>query len=172
MCSAARRFLDERKRVWCAHLPLVKDNPMSLHGEYDPQNIFAQIIRGEAPCYKLYEDDDVLAFLDLFPQAFGHTLVIPKRAAARNLLEIDPDALGKLMRVTQRLTQVLVDELQPDGVQVAQFNGAPAGQTVFHLHMHIIPRLAGQGLGIHAANQAEPAELEELQARLVKRISG
>jgi len=84
---------------------------MSLYGDYDAQNVFAQIIRGEAPCFKLYEDDDVLAFLDLFPQSYGHTLVIPKRAAARNLLEIDADNLGRLMRVVQRLTQVLVDEL-------------------------------------------------------------
>lgn len=145
---------------------------MSLHGDYDPQNIFAQIIRGEAPCYKLYEDDDVLAFLDLFPQAHGHTLVIPKRVAARNILEIDTQSLAKLMAVTQQLTRVLVAELQPDGVQVAQFNGAPAGQTVFHLHLHIIPRVAGQGLGIHAANRADPAELEQLQARLVKRLAG
>ena len=144
---------------------------MSLHGTYDPQNIFAQIIRGEAPCYKLYEDDEVLAFLDLFPQAFGHTLVIPKRAAARNLLDVDADSLAKLMGVTQRLARALVEELQPDGVQVAQFNGAPAGQTVFHLHMHIIPRFAGEGLGIHAANRADPAELTQLQARLVKRIA-
>lgn len=145
---------------------------MSLHGDYDPQNIFAQIIRGEAPCYKLYEDDEVLAFLDLFPQAHGHTLVIPKRVAARNILEIDAQSLAKLMAVTQQLTRVLVAELQPDGVQVAQFNGAPAGQTVFHLHMHIIPRVAGQDLGIHAANRADPAELEQLQARLVKRLAG
>lgn len=145
---------------------------MSLYGDYDPQNIFAQIIRGEAPCYKLYEDDDVLAFLDLFPQSHGHTLVIPKRAAARNILDIDADSLCKLMRVTQRLTQVLVDELQPEGVQVAQFNGAPAGQTVFHIHMHIIPRFAGQGLGIHASGKADPLELETLQARLLQRLRG
>ena len=145
---------------------------MSLHGEYDPQNIFAQIIRGEAPCYKLYEDDDVLAFLDLFPQSYGHTLVIPKRAAARNILDIDADSLCKLMRVTQQLTRVLVDELQPEGVQVAQFNGAPAGQTVFHIHLHIVPRFAGQGLGVHASSKADPSELEQLQARLVKRLRG
>lgn len=145
---------------------------MSLYGDYDPQNIFAQIIRGEAPCYKLYEDDDVLAFLDLFPQSHGHTLVIPKRVAARNILDIDADSLCKLMRVTQRLTQVLVDELQPEGVQVAQFNGAPAGQTVFHIHMHIIPRFAGQGLGIHASSKADPLELEQLQARLLQRLRG
>lgn len=145
---------------------------MSLHGDYDPQNIFAQIIRGEAPCYKLYEDDDVLAFLDLFPQSYGHTLVIPKRAAARNILDIDADELCKLMRVTQRLTRVLVDELQPEGVQVAQFNGSPAGQTVFHIHMHIVPRFAGQGLGVHASSKADPGELEQLQARLVQRLRG
>ncbi|MBF7729085.1 HIT family protein [Pseudomonas sp. N040] len=145
---------------------------MSLHGTYDPQNIFALIIRGEAPCYKLYEDDEVLAFLDLFPQAPGHTLVIPKRVQARNILDVDAESLGKLMAVVQRLTRVLVDELQPDGVQVAQFNGAPAGQTVFHLHMHIVPRYAGQGLGIHAAHKADPAELAQLQARLIQRLQG
>ncbi|QIE89333.1 MULTISPECIES: HIT family protein [Pseudomonas] len=145
---------------------------MSLHGTYDPQNIFAQIIRGEAPCYKLYEDDDVLAFLDLFPQSCGHALVIPKNSPARNILEVDPDALAKVMRVVQRLTGVIVEELNPDGVQVAQFNGAPAGQTVFHIHVHIVPRYAGESLGIHAANKAEAAELEKLQARLVARLNG
>ena len=145
---------------------------MSLHGDYDAQNIFALIIRGEAPCYKLYEDDDVLAFLDVFPQAYGHTLVIPMRVAARNILEVDSESLGKLMAVVQRLTRVLVDELAPDGVQVAQFNGAPAGQTVFHLHMHIVPRFSGEQLGVHAAGKAEPAELEQLQARLLRRMAG
>lgn len=145
---------------------------MSLHGTYDPQNIFAQIIRGDAPCYKLYEDDDVLAFLDLFPQSYGHTLVIPKRSPARNILEVDPDALCKVMRVVQRLTGVLVEELEPAGVQVAQFNGAPAGQTVFHIHMHIVPRYTGESLGIHAARQGDAQELEKLQARLLARLNG
>jgi histidine triad (HIT) family protein len=144
---------------------------MSLHGDYDAQNIFAQIIRGEAPCYKLYEDEEVLAFLDVFPQSYGHTLVIPKRVAARTILDIDADSLAKVMAVVQRLTRVLIDELEPDGVQVAQFNGAPAGQTVFHLHMHIVPRYAGEKLGVHAAGKAEPAELEQLQARLLRRLA-
>lgn len=144
---------------------------MSLTTAYDPQNIFATIIRGDAPCYRLYEDDDVLAFLDLFPQSAGHTLVIPKRSAACNLLDVDTDALCKVMKVVQRLTRVIVDELQPDGVQVAQFNGAPAGQTVFHIHVHIVPRYAGQGLGVHAAKEADHAELEKLQQRLVQRIA-
>lgn len=145
---------------------------MSLHGAYDSQNIFAQIIRGEAPCYKLYEDDDVLAFLDVFPQSYGHTLVIPKRSAARNILDVDPDALGKMALVVQKLTRVLVEELQPAGVQVAQFNGNPAGQTVFHIHMHIVPRYAGEELGIHASQKADAAELEKLRARLVQRLNG
>jgi histidine triad (HIT) family protein len=145
---------------------------MSLIGQYDSDNIFAKIIRGELPCFKIYEDEDVLAFLDLFPQSYGHSLVIPKRAAARNILEIDTDNLAKVMTTVQKVAQALVDELQPAGVQVAQFNGAPAGQTVFHIHMHVIPRFEGEGLGIHAANKADPVELEKLQARLSKRLQG
>ncbi|TLX55394.1 HIT family protein [Stutzerimonas nosocomialis] len=144
---------------------------MSLTATYDSQNIFAQIIRGDAPCYKLYEDDDVLAFLDVFPQSYGHTLVIPKRSAACNILDVDTEALCKMAAAVQKLTRVIVAELQPDGVQVAQFNGAPAGQTVFHIHMHIVPRYAGEGLGVHAAGKADPAELERLQARLLKRLA-
>lgn len=145
---------------------------MSLHGQYDADNIFAKIIRGEAPCYRIYEDEDVLAFLDLFPQSHGHALVIPKRSAARNILEIDGEALAKVMTVVQKVTAALVEELQPDGVQVAQFNGAPAGQTVFHIHFHVIPRFSGESLGIHAAGKADPAELEKLQARLASRLQG
>jgi len=145
---------------------------MSLYGDYDPQNIFARIIRGEAPCHKVYEDEDVLAFLDAFPQSRGHTLVIPRRATARNLLEVDADTLSKLIVVAQRLTGVLIDELQAEGVQVAQFNGAPAGQTVYHLHFHLIPRWSDSRLGAHAQNKAEPAELAALTARLVERLQG
>lgn len=145
---------------------------MSLHGDYDAQNIFAQIIRGEAPCYTLYEDEDVLAFLDVFPQSYGHTLVIPKRAAARNILDIDTASLAKVMAVVQQLTRVLIDELEPAGVQVAQFNGAAAGQTVFHIHMHIVPRFEGETLSVHAGGKASAEELAALQARLLQRIAG
>lgn len=144
---------------------------MSLHGDYDSQNIFAKIIRGEVPCYTLYEDDDVLAFLDVFPQSYGHTLVIPKQAAARTILDIDAASLSKVMAVVQKLAGVLVAELAPAGVQVAQFNGAPAGQTVFHIHVHSVPRYEGEALDIHGAGQAEPQQLEALQARLLKRIA-
>ncbi|WXL24742.1 HIT family protein [Ectopseudomonas mendocina] len=143
---------------------------MSLYGEYDNQNIFAKIIRGEAPCYKVYEDEDVLAFLDLFPQSYGHTLVIPKRAAARNILEIDPENLGKVTAAVQKLARVIAEELEPAGVQIAQFNGAPAGQTVFHLHVHIIPRYDGEALGIHASAKADEDVLKALQARIQRRL--
>jgi len=139
---------------------------MSLHGAYDPNNIFALILAGKLDCYKLYEDNDCLVFLDLFPQSFGHTLVIPKHAKARNLLEVDGETLGKLMQVVQKITRVLVAELQPDGVQIAQFNGAAAGQTVFHLHVHIIPRYSDEALSRHAGKQADADVLKALQARL------
>ena len=143
---------------------------MSLHGHYDPKNIFALILRGDAPCYKIYEDADVLAFLDLFPQSRGHVLVIPKNSQARNILEVEPTVLGAMMSAVQRLTRIIVDELQPDGVQIAQFNGAVAGQTVYHIHMHIIPRWEGEDAGAHGRGKADPEELEKLQARLVARI--
>ncbi|HTO18382.1 MAG TPA: HIT family protein [Pseudomonas sp.] len=145
---------------------------MSLHGDYDAQNIFAKIIRGEAPCYKLYEDEDVLAFLDLFPQSRGHTLVIPKQAAARNLLEIDADNLCKVTLATQKVARAVAEELEPAGIQIAQFNGALAGQTVFHIHFHIVPRYEGQGLGVHAAQKGDEADLKALQERLAKRLAG
>lgn len=145
---------------------------MSLHGDYDAQNIFAKIIRGEAPCYKVYEDEDVLAFLDLFPQSRGHTLVIPKQAAARNLLDIDADNLCKVTLATQKVARAVAEELAPAGIQIAQFNGAPAGQTVFHIHFHIVPRYEGQGLGVHAAQKADEADLKDLQKRLAKRLAG
>jgi len=144
---------------------------MSLHGTYDPNNIFAQILAGKEGCYRLYEDEDCLAFLDLFPQSFGHTLVIPKQAKARNILDVDGESLSKVMRVVQKLSRVLVEELQPDGVQIMQFNGAPAGQTVFHLHVHIIPRYSGEALSRHGGGRAEDAALKSLQERLAPRIA-
>ena len=144
---------------------------MSLHGQYDEQNIFAKIIRGEAPCYKLYEDEDVLAFLDLFPQSYGHCLVIPKNAPARNILEIDDANLAKVMAVVRKLTQAVVDELEPAGVQVAQFNGAPAGQTIYHLHFHIIPRWADRAMKGHGhAPMADAEQLKALAARIAAEL--
>jgi len=143
---------------------------MSLHGAYDPANIFAQILAGKADCYRLYEDEDCLCFLDLFPQSFGHTLVIPKHVKARNILDIDGEVLSKVMRVVQKLSAVLVEELQPDGVQIMQFNGSAAGQTVFHLHVHIIPRYSDEHLAKHGGGRADEAMLKALQERLTARI--
>ncbi|MDO9334900.1 MAG: HIT family protein [Caulobacteraceae bacterium] len=139
---------------------------MSLDGTYDDANIFAKIVRGEIPSAKVFEDDDVLAFMDAFPQARGHCLVISKTSKARNLLEIETEALAKVMAAVQRLTRAVVKGLTPDGVVVTQFNGAPAGQTIFHLHVHVIPRWEGEALGRHGGGMADPAELQALAARI------
>lgn len=141
---------------------------MSLDGRYDPDNVFAKMLRGEIPTAKIFEDDEVLAFMDLFPQSKGHCLVVSKRSQARNLLEVEPERLCGLMLGVQKLTRGVRDALQPDGIVVTQFNGAPAGQTVFHLHVHVIPRWEGVPLGRHASGQ--PADAQELQA-LAKKIA-
>ena len=116
---------------------------MSLDGVYDPDNIFAKIVRGEAPAAKVCEDDDTLAFMDVFPQARGHCLVIHKTSPARNLLEIEATALQELILSVQRVTRAVRAALEAGRDLVTQFNGAAAGQTVFHLHFHIIPRWRG-----------------------------
>ncbi len=140
---------------------------MSLSGQYDDNNIFAKIIRGEVPAVKVYEDEAVLAFMDVFPQSKGHCLVISKTAKARNLLEIDGQALGAIMVAVQRLAKAVTTALNPDGVVITQFNGAPAGQTVFHLHVHIIPRYEGVALAGHGhGNMADMAELKMLAAQI------
>ncbi|MEM8919974.1 MAG: HIT family protein [Pseudomonadota bacterium] len=135
---------------------------MSLHGAYDPDNIFAKILRGEMPCVKVYEDDLALAFMDVFPQSPGHTLVIPKAVTARNFLELPADKIGPYMARVQKIAKAVEAALKPDGVVITQFNGSAAGQTVFHLHFHIIPRQEGEGLGGHGAG--EMADMDELQA--------
>ena len=144
---------------------------MSLDGTYDDGNIFAKILRGEAPAVRVYEDDHVLAFMDVFPQARGHTLVIPKRSTARNLLDEVPEGLGPLMLGVQRVARAVRAALKPDGLMISQFNGAVAGQTVFHLHVHIIPRWAGVDLGRHGAGMADMEELKALAALIAGEIS-
>ncbi len=140
---------------------------MSLHGVYDPDNIFAKMLRGEIPCVKVFEDEIALAFMDIFPQARGHTLVIPKGVEARNFLEMPADRLGPYMQRVQRVAAAVEAGLKPDGLLVTQFNGTPAGQTVFHLHFHIIPRYDGEALKGHGAGgQAEPADLEAIAAAI------
>lgn len=139
---------------------------MSLHGTYDPENIFAKIIRGDAPAVTLFEDDDVIAFMDVFPQSRGHCLVVPKEPA-RNLLEVSEASATNAMRHVRRLTQAVEKSLSPDGVTVVQFNGAPAGQTVFHLHIHVIPNYGNEPLKGHGGGQmADMGELETLAAKI------
>ncbi|HTI66450.1 MAG TPA: HIT family protein [Caulobacteraceae bacterium] len=144
---------------------------MSLDGTYDDANLFAKMVRGEAPCAKVYEDDDVLAFLDLFPQSRGHTLVISKTARARNLLDVEPAALQALIVGVQKVARGVRAALDPDGVVVTQFNGAPAGQTVFHLHFHIIPRYDGVPIAGHGgARMADTVELAALAKEIAAKI--
>ncbi len=109
---------------------------------YDPDNIFARILRGEAPCSKVYEDDVSLAFLDVMPRADGHTLVIPK-VAARNLFDIAPEDLARLMPSVQKVAQAVKAGMRAEGVVIQQFNEEAGGQQVFHLHFHVLPRWAG-----------------------------
>ena len=140
---------------------------MSLNGAYDDNNLFAKILRGEIPAVKVLDDNAVLAFMDIFPQARGHVLVLPKNVKARNLLELPPEYVAPLMQRVQRLAKAVVKVLNPDGLTITQFNGAPAGQTVFHLHVHIIPRYEGVRLAGHGhQNKADQAELEALAKQI------
>lgn len=145
---------------------------MSLDGTYDDGNIFAKILRGEAPCAKVFEDGEVFAFMDVFPQSKGHTLVIPKHSTARNLLEEDPLVLQPLILGVQRVTRAVRAALNPDGIMVSQFNGAASGQTIYHLHFHIIPRWDGVALGRHGeGGMADPVELKALAEQIAAKIA-
>ncbi len=133
---------------------------------YDPGNIFANILRGEIPAHKVYEDEHTLAFMDVMPQADGHTLIVPK-APAENLFELEAAMAGAVMRTTQWVASGVRRAFNADGITLMQFNGAVAGQTVFHFHMHVIPRYAEQPLRSHGRAMAEPRILEE-HARLIR----
>ena len=144
---------------------------MSLDGVYDPANVFARVLRGELPAHKVYETADALALMDLFPQSPGHVLVIPKGVEARNLLDLDPKALPSLMLAVQTVAKAVRKALNPDGLIVTQFNGAPAGQTVFHLHFHIIPRYEGTALKGHGqSGMADAGELAAMAARIAAAV--
>ena len=139
---------------------------MSLDGNYDPDNIFAKILRGEMPCVQVYEDTHTLGFMDVFPQSRGHMLVIHKTAKARNLLDVDADDLAHIMTSVQKLACAAKVALNPDGIIITQFSGAPAGQTVFHLHVHIIPKYEDD-LKAHAMKSEKGggmADMDELQS--------
>jgi histidine triad (HIT) family protein len=138
---------------------------MSLDGTYDPQNIFAKMLRGEMGCVKAFEDDIALAIMDVFPQSPGHTLVLPK-APARHFLDLPTEKVGPYLERVQRVARAVRKAFDPDGLVVTQFNGSAGGQTVFHLHFHILPRYEGAELKPHRAGGM--ADQEALKAQAAK----
>lgn len=126
---------------------------------YDPNNIFAKIIAGQIPCEKLYEDEQVIAFMDIMPQADGHCLVVPK-APSRNLLDADPNILAGLFIQVQRIAKAVKKATQADGITIMQFNEPAAGQTVFHLHVHILPRHDGVPLKPHTDQMGDMEKIK------------
>jgi histidine triad (HIT) family protein len=136
---------------------------------YDSSNIFAKILRGEIPCHKVYEDDDAIVFMDVMPQSPGHTLVVPK-APSRNLLDADAAVLAKIVPLVQKVAVAAKKAFDADGISIAQFNEPAGGQTVFHLHFHVMPRYEGQPLHLHAREMEDgsvlAANAEKLKAAL------
>jgi histidine triad (HIT) family protein len=126
---------------------------------YDPNNIFAKILRGEIPCEKVFEDEAVIAFMDVMPRADGHVLVVPK-TPARGLFDVSPEALSALILRVQKIARAVKAAMGAEGVTLHQFNEPAGGQTVFHMHFHVIPRWEGVGLRGHAAAMADSAALK------------
>ena len=127
---------------------------------YDPNNIFAKILRGEIPAFKVYEDAHTLSFMDAMPQSEGHTLVIPK-VNARNLFDVSPEALATLIKATQHVARAVRAAFNPEGMRIIQFNEPAAGQTVFHIHFHIVPCYEGFELKLHSRDWADKAVLAQ-----------
>jgi histidine triad (HIT) family protein len=134
---------------------------------YDSNNIFAKILRGEIPSFKVYEDERTCAFMDAMPQSEGHTLVIPK-TDARNFFDIDPESLAHLIKTTQHVAKAVQKAFSPDGMRIIQFNESAAGQTVFHIHFHIVPCYEGRSEKGHSRDIADKTLLAE-HAERVKR---
>lgn len=140
--------------------------PGVLQPTYPTKNIFADILSGNAPAHIIYEDESTLAFLDIAPQGPGHTLVIPKQRAT-NLFDINSTDLGLLTMAVQAVARILVTSLQADAMEIQQLNGFAAGQTVFHLHFHLIPRFFGVPITPHSeARVVQQAELAAMAARI------
>jgi histidine triad (HIT) family protein len=133
---------------------------------YDEGNLFARMTRGEVPAQKVFENADILAIMDIFPQSKGHVLVIPK-AASRNLLDAEPTTLAKAIVEVQRIARAVNAAMQPAGIRLMQFNEAPAGQSVFHLHFHIVPVYEGIAVGRHGSGQQADAEELKHQAEAI-----
>ena len=138
---------------------------------YDSSNIFAKILRGELPSYKIDEDDRAFAFLDIMPRSAGHSLVIPKNPA-RNILDVKPEDLAHLMTVAQKVAQAAVKALGADGVTINQFNESAGGQVVFHLHVHVIPRKDGIPMKPPASEKEKPDVLADIAAKLSAALKG
>jgi histidine triad (HIT) family protein len=138
---------------------------------YDTGNVFAKILRGELPAHKVHETDDALALMDIMPRADGHVLVIPK-VAARNILDIAPEALAKLITTVQHVAKGVKSAMNADGITIQQFNETAGGQVVFHIHFHVIPRHTGQGLKPHTATMADGESLKANAARIRKALQG
>lgn len=129
-----------------------------MSATYDDNNIFAKILRGEIPSTRVYETDNVVAFMDVMPQGTGHTLVVPK-APSRNLLDAKPETLAETIQVVQKIANAVKKAFNADGVTVIQFNEPAAGQTVYHLHFHVIPRFEGVELKPHTGKMEDAAIL-------------
>ena len=138
---------------------------------YDPNNIFAKILRGELPCHKVYEDGKAFAFLDIMPRAPGHTLVLPK-APARNILDVAPDDFAHVMTAAQKIAKAAMKTFGADGITVQQFNEGAGGQVVFHLHVHVIPRKHGVSMKPPASEKERPEILAEQAKKLAAALVG
>jgi histidine triad (HIT) family protein len=136
---------------------------------YDANNIFAKILKGEIPSCRVYEDEHTVAFMDVMPQAPGHTLVLPK-SPSRNHLDADPSVLPHLITTVQKVAVAIQEAFDADGVYVAQFNEPAAGQTVFHLHFHIIPRHEGIALKPHSGKMEDGAVLAENAKKIIEAL--
>lgn len=136
----------------------------------EPDCIFCQILAEQAPCYAVHETRYTKTFLDIFPAAPGHCLIVTKRHFT-DIFEATPEAIGLVGHVSTLIAHTVKEELQCDGVGIFQLNGAAAGQTVFHYHMHVIPRRHGEDLTIHSREPGNPSELEAMAVRLHKRAS-
>ena len=137
----------------------------SMAQQYDPENVFAKILREELPAHKVHEDAWSLAFMDLMPQTDGHTLVIPK-CPARDLLDLDPEYMGPTLATAQKVARAVKQAFSAEGLMLVQLSGAAAGQTVFHVHFHILPRWDGLDLRMHARDPAPAEQLAEHARRI------
>ena len=142
----------------------VNASPKEINMSYDDQNIFARILRGELPAIKVYEDEQVLAFMDIMPQADGHTLVIPKSPAV-TLLDLAPDAAAYTIQIVQKIAQAIEKALDAKGIVLMQLSGASAGQTVPHVHFHLIPSSVHE-LGRHAVQMGDQEKIKALAEKI------